>query len=131
MDQYLSTIIIAVITGVFGVITAIINKKNEDVISKIDEQARIVQKERELKKSLAQKERERNEINNRIRLLILDTNLYIMQNMNLNGGIDPEVIEEYEDLKKRYADITEDIKRIKTEYDAIAGIASEFNNNNS
>lgn len=128
MDQYLSTVIIAIITGVFGVITAIINKKNNEVISKIDEQTRIKQRERELKKKLALKEKELNELNNKIRLLILDTNLYIIQNMNVSGGIDPAVLEESNDLKKRYDEINEEIKHIKTEQEAIATITSDITN---
>jgi hypothetical protein len=52
MDQYLSTVIIALITGVFSVITLIIQKKQDHIVSKIDEQTSFIEKEKALKQKL-------------------------------------------------------------------------------
>ena len=52
MDQYLSTVIIAIITGVFSVITLLIQKKQDKVISKIDEQTLFIEREKALKQKL-------------------------------------------------------------------------------
>ena len=49
MDQYLSTVIVAVITGIFSIITLIIQKRQDKVINKIDEQTMFIEKERKLK----------------------------------------------------------------------------------
>jgi len=49
VDQYLSTVIIAIITGVFSVITLLIQKKQDKVISKIDEQTLFIEREKALK----------------------------------------------------------------------------------
>ena len=57
MDQYLSTVIIAIITGVFSVITLIIQKKQDRVINKIDEQTMFIEKEKALKQKLTKKEK--------------------------------------------------------------------------
>ena len=40
MDQYLSAVIIALITGVFSVITVLLQKKNNEIIDKIEAAAK-------------------------------------------------------------------------------------------
>lgn len=125
MDQYLSTVIIAVITGVFSVITLMIQKKQDKVITKIDEQTRFIEKEKELKRKLSQKEREKDELINKIMLLILDTNIFILKNTNISQDI-PNVFALSEELKKQYDEISADIQNIKTEYEMVLNITSEF-----
>lgn len=125
MDQYLSTVIIAIITGVFSVITLMIQKKQDKVITKIDEQTRFIEKEKELKRKLSQKERDKDELINKIMLLILETNIFILKNTNTGQEI-PNVFELSEELKKQYDEISADIQNIKTEYEMVLNITSEF-----
>lgn len=125
MDQYLSTVIIAIITGVFSVITLMIQKKQDKVITKIDEQTRFIEKEKELKRKLSQKEREKDELMNKIMLLILDTNIFILKNTNVTENIS-NVYKISKELKKQYDEISAEIQKIKTEYEMILNITSEF-----
>lgn len=128
MDQYLSTVIIAVITGVFSIITLMIQKKQDKVITKIDEQTKFIEKEKELKQKLTMKEKEKEELIQKIMLLILDTNLFIVQNTNVGGNVDPNVFEMCNEYKKQFNDISEEIKKINQEYQMVLDITAEFHN---
>ena len=56
MDQYLSTVIISIITGIFSLITLLIQKKQDKVISKIDNQTVFIEREKMLKQKLLKKQ---------------------------------------------------------------------------
>ena len=127
MDQYLSTVIIAVITGVFSVITLILQKKQDKVINKIDEQTMFIEKEKSLKQKIIQKEKECENIIHEIMLLILETNMAILKNTQDPSIIDQEVFDNSEKLKNRFAEITKDIQELTKEYSIIMDVSNEFN----
>lgn len=128
MDKYLSTVIIAVITGVFSVITLLIQKKQDKVINKIDEQTTFIEKEKMLKQKLTQKEKEREALIYQIQILILDTNLYILKNTNVAGINVPtdEVLELSEELKKQFNTLNSEIVDIRKEYQMVLDLTDEF-----
>jgi len=55
MNEWTSAVIIALITSVFSVITLIIQKRQDKVINKIDEQSTFIEKEKKLKQKLSKK----------------------------------------------------------------------------
>lgn len=128
MDQYLSTVIIALITGVFSVITLIIQKKQDKVISKIDEQTTFIDREKNLKQKLAQKEKEREALIQDMMILILDTNIHILRNTSISDETlsVKDIHEASENLKKRFKTISEEIEEINNEYTLVLDITSEF-----
>lgn len=128
MDQYLSTVIIAIITGVFSTITLIIQKKQDKVINKIDEQTSFIEKEKDLKQRLSQKQKERDSIIHDMMILILDTNLDILKNSQLCEEVltDDDVFAKSEILKKRFIDLTESIEDLNKEYDMVLDMTSQF-----
>lgn len=132
MDQYLSTVIIALITGIFSIITLVIQKKQDKVINKIDEQTMFIEKEKGLKQQLTQKEKERDEIIHDITILILETNMAILTNdqQENNNLINAEVFAKSSDLKKRYSKIIEEINDITREYNIVLEMTSQFHNDN-
>lgn len=133
MDQYLSTVIIAIITGVFSVITLIIQKKQDRVINKIDEQTMFIEKEKALKQKLVKKEKEREEVIHDIILLILETNMAILKNdqeVN-NTVIESRVVEKSSQLKEKYNTITEEIEGITREYNVVMEMTSQFHSGDS
>ena len=127
MDQYLSTVIIALITGVFSVITLIIQKKQDKVISKIDEQTTFIDREKSLKQKLAQKEKERELLIQDMMILILDTNIYILKNSNIGDGnlSIEEVYKESDKLKEKFKALSEEIAEITNEYALVLDITNE------
>ena len=128
MDQYLSAIIIAVITGVFSIITIIIQKKQDKVISKIDEQSSFIDREKTLKQKLIKKEKEREALIQKMMVLILDTNLYILKNTNVGDGklsVD-EVFITSDTLKKRFDEVANEIEEINKEYSVVLDLTTQF-----
>lgn len=127
MDQYLSTVVIALITGIFSVITLVIQKKQDKVIDKIDEQTLFIEREKCLKQKLAQKEKEREQIIHEIMILILDTNLHILKNSSTTIG--PEIdgaLNQSDELQNKYKEVNEDIESINKEYEVVLAMTEEF-----
>ena len=128
MDQYLSAIIIALITGVFSIITIIIQKKQDKVISKIDEQSSFIDREKTLKQKLIKKEKEREALIQKMMVLILDTNLYILKNTNVGDGklsVD-DVFTTSDTLKKRFDEVANEIEEINKEYSVVLDLTTQF-----
>lgn len=128
MDQYLSTVIIAGMTGIFSIITLIIQKRQDKIINKIDEQTMFIEKEKGLKQKLIQREKERETIIQEIMILILDTNLHILKNTQIAGAtvVDDTVFERSENLKKQFSEVSVSIKEITKEYEMVLDMTSEF-----
>lgn len=126
MDQYLSTVIIAAMTGIFSIITLIIQKRQDKIINKIDEQTMFIEKEKGLKQKLIQKEKERESVIQEIMILILDTNLHILNNTQIAGAtvVDQTVFNRSEDLKQRFSDVSISIKEITKEYEMVLDMNS-------
>ena len=124
MDQYLSTVIIALITGVFSVITLIIQKKQDHIVSKIDEQTSFIEKEKALKQKLAKKEKEKELLVHEIMILILNTNLEILE--NTNGLVTDEIKTKSEELQKGFTTLTAEIDALNREYQMVLDLTSEF-----
>jgi len=128
VDQYLSTVIIALITGIFSIITLIIQKKQDKVISKIDEQTTFINREKDLKQKLAQKEKERELLIQDMMILILDTNIHILKNVNVSEEDDSvnEIYNASDDLKKKIKINSEEIEEITNEYNLLLAITNDL-----
>lgn len=128
MDQYLSTVIIALITSVFSVISIVVQKKQDKVMNKIDEQTMFIEKEKALRQKLTQKEKDRESIIHEIMILILDTNLYILRNAQLEGGIvlEDDVFQKSDTLKEKFSAVSGDIEEIGKEYEMVMNMTEEF-----
>ena len=130
MDQAIAGVVIAIVTGIFSVITLLIQRKQNKDIVKIDRKANAIQKEKRLKSDLA-KAREELEITvDQIMILILDTNLAIMKTTAEDKMIS-EVIFEAEQLKNQYEIIMNQIKEINKEYKMLINITNELESSSS
>ena len=121
MDPQLSTIIITIITGVFSIITLIIQRKQDNVIKKIDEQTAIIEKEKSIKEKRNEKLEEQSAILNEMMILILETNIYILNNTISEDEMLPvdEAMVKSEKLKDRYNKLEEDIRSLTKEYELV------------
>ena len=133
MDQYLSTVIVAIITGAFSVVTLIIQKRQDKVINKIDEQTMFIEKERKLKQDLAKKEKERVEIIYKVMMLILETNLAIIKMTDYpdNPNINQNMFEYSEKLKESFETISKDLNELNKEYEMIMNLTTELHRESS
>lgn len=131
MDQYLSAVIIAIITGVFSVITIMLNKKADKIDDKINKKNVFNEKEKALKQKLNQKKSEQENIIHDIMILILDSNMEILQNLiktdpNLNNSKLDQMKEFSDKLKSDYKNINERIEDIRQEYEIMLDVAHKF-----
>lgn len=128
MDQGLSAVVIAIITGVFGVITLLIQRKQTKDISKIDQQANIIKKEKKLKNELAKSKENLEATMHQIMILILDTNLDIMKmNHSTEESSINDMIYEAEKLKDQFNLILGEIKEINHKYDTLLELTQDLN----
>lgn len=128
MDQYLSTVIIAGMTGIFSLITLLIQKRQDKIINKIDEQTMFIEKEKGLKQKLIQREKERESIIQEIMILILNTNLHILRNTQIAGAtvLDDSIFQQSENLKKQFSEVSTSIKELTKEYEMVLDMTSVF-----
>lgn len=128
MDQYLSTVIVALITGIFSIITLVINKRQEKVISKIDEQTTFLTRERDVKKQIQEKEKEREYLMHEVMILVLETNLHILRNTENgeNGKPDDSVYDRSDELKAKFEQLTEAIRELNKEYELVMEMTEQF-----
>ena len=128
VDQYLSAVIITIITGIFSIITIIIQRKQDKVIRKIDEQTTFIDREKTLKQKLAKKEKERDALIQQMMVLILDTNICILKNTNIvdeSIAVD-NIFATSDDLKKKFEAINDEIEEINDEYSLVLDLTTEF-----
>lgn len=129
MDQYLSTVVVAVITGIFSIITLFIQRKQDRVIKKIDEQTVFINQEKAIKAKIDEKEKEREAIVHETVILILDTNLQILANTQTADGtpsVDSSIMEICNGLKTKFNSVTSDLEKLHREYEVILNMTSEF-----
>ena len=127
MDQYLAGVICALIGAVVSIVTLIAQKKSDKVLNKIDEQTVFIEKERELRKRLNQKEKERDLVIHEMMILIMDTNLKIVCENHIAGTAEgSSALAKSEELKMRYYQITKEIEEIRKEYDIVMDMTSQF-----
>lgn len=128
MDQYLSTVIITLITGIFSIVTLVIQKKQDDVINKIDSQTAFIEKEKLLKQKLTKKQAEQEELIRNIMLLILDTNLHILKNTMIAGAIVPDesVFQKSDYIKTHFQELNDEILDINKEYEMLLDLTKDL-----
>ena len=128
--EYMVSIIITLITATAGIITVVIQKKQDKVINKIDKKATFLEKEKGLKQKINEKEKESQNILYEIMLLILDTNLTILQNTTIDGEAmvskDNEVVIKSQELKKRLDENQREMAHLNEEYQLVLDMISEY-----
>lgn len=126
LDQYLSTVIIAIITGVFSVITLILQNRQDSVINKIDAQTEFIDREKRLRGEINKKESERQQVINRIMIIIFDTNTAMfneaMKSSDTNAKRNAD---EYHRLKEEYIELSNEINDLNRKYELIMEINQE------
>jgi hypothetical protein len=128
MDQYLSSIIIAAITAIVSIVTLLINKSNDKITSKIDDQHILVNRETEIKAKISEKEKERIKCINEVMFLILDTNMSILNSEKLSTNIEIEdkTYAAAENLHTTFETLTKELQDLDKEYELVVETANEI-----
>lgn len=127
MDDNLSTVIIAIITGLFSTVSILIKNRQEKVITKIDEQNQIIEKEKLVKDHLDQLDKECRDIVQDIIVLILDINLSLLsKHGDFSDAKDLELKSRSEEYKRRLNDVRNSINDLGKEYEMILNVSNLY-----
>lgn len=130
MDATVGLIIITVITGVFSVITLKIQKNQDKLIAKIDEQTVFIEQEKAVRQKLVQAEKRRDTVIEQVTLLSMQTNVHMI---NCLDNLDPHVRNtmkaKADELELSYQKASEEIRDISTQYQLLIAVSKEFQDN--
>ena len=127
MDENLSTVIVAAMTGIFSIITLLIRKKDSGVIDKINQQQSFFEREKKLKQELDTKEKILKKIFQDLDLLLVDTNIELTK---LHNEVDSETLnklhQQHVEIKNKIINITNEIDDITKEYQIVILMTEEL-----
>lgn len=115
INQEMSTLILGIVTVIMAYFTKRLDINQKKTSEKVTEQSSLIEREKELTKSLARKNDERNDIMNRILLLIMKSNVTMLK--YAVEAEDMEVMQsEASELTKAYTAINEEISELEERY---------------
>ena len=127
MDENLSTVIVAAMTGIFSIITLLIRRKDSGVIDKINQQQSFFEREKKLKQELDTKEKILKKIFQDLDLLLVDTNIELIK---LHSEVDSETLnklhQQHMEIKNKIITITNEIDDITKEYQIVILMTEEL-----
>ena len=127
MDENLSTVIVAAMTGIFSIITLLIRRKDSGVIDKINQQQSFFEREKKLKQELDTKEKILKKIFQDLDLLLVDTNIELIK---LHKEVDSETLnklhQQHVEIKNKIINITNEIDDITKEYQIVILMTEEL-----
>ena len=127
MDENLSTVIVAAMTGIFSIITLLIRRKDSGVIEKINQQQSFFEREKKLKQELDTKEKILKKIFQDLDLLLVDTNIELIK---LHNEVDCETLNklhrQHLGIKNKIINITNEIDDITKEYQIVILMTEEL-----
>lgn len=127
MNQYLSEIVVVLITSIFSIVSIIVQKKQDRVVESINKQVMFSDRERELKKKMDSISMERESIIHSMMVLIMDTNLELMKSMETAKDLSfhEEIYKSASKLKCDFDKTNEKMEALNKEYDLVKEMASE------
>ena len=125
-----SAIIIAIITGLFSLITLRIQKNQNTLISKIDEQGIFIEKEKAIRQKLVQAEKRRDQIIAQVTILSMKISIHLIN--TISTDVDKRIIDDLKqtsnELESSYRETSTVIKDISKEYDILISVSDTFQN---
>lgn len=127
MDQYFAEIVVVLITGAFSILSIIVQKRQDKIVSSIDKKTVFMEKERELRKRIDNLSREREAIIHSMMILILDSNLELMKTLESSNGssFHNQLYENAKTLKESFEKTTEQLEDINKEYQIVNDMAKQ------
>lgn len=127
MDQYFAEIVVVLITGAFSILSIIVQKRQDKIVSSIDKKTVFMEKERELRKRIDNLSREREDIIHNMMILILDSNLELMRALesSKDSSLHSQLYENAKSLKESFEKTTEKLEDINKEYQIVNDMAKE------
>jgi hypothetical protein len=127
MDPNVATVIVALFTGIFSIITLLIQKDQRELLSKIDEQTVFMEKEKAIKQRISELNRQRDIYIQEMTLLKLDAILRIvLSDIKIQQSDINDIMERISSIEVKYSNILKDIADANKEYDIIINMGNEF-----
>ena len=114
MTMDLSSIIVAIVSGVFSVLVIILQKGTKKVDKHIEEQTTFLNKSKVVTQQINDDRRKIDELNRRMLQLILDTNIMILDK-DENQEVIQDMINRSIDLKADLAGVCDEIEDLEKE----------------
>ena len=126
LDQHFAEIIVVLITGIFSILSIIVQKRQDKIVSSIDKKAIFLEKERTLRKRIDDLSREREVIIHSMMILILDSNIELMKLIDKNdlSSYNP-IYDSAVELKQLFDKTNEQLVDINKEYQLVIDMAKE------
>lgn len=125
MDPIIGTILVALITGVFSVVTIRIQKNQDKLIRKIDEQTIFIEQEKTVRQKLVQAEKKRDGIIEQITILSMKINIQLI---NTLAKVDDRIVDDLKktshELEVAYKEASDVIKDISREYEVLINLST-------
>lgn len=132
MDENLTEIIIAIITGTFSILMLIANRKNDKVTDNIEKRSVLFNKREAIKAKMEVIAREREMIIHDMMVLILDSNIEVMRIMDTSNNSESEfhkrIYSNADNLKKQFDATNTRLKDIESDLAMIQELISEEEN---
>lgn len=129
MDENITEIIIALITGMFSILMIITNRRNDKVTDNIEKKSVLLSKREVIKSKMDMIARDREMIIHSMMVLILDSNIEVMKIMdastNEKSEVHKRIYNDAEDLKKQFDDTSARLKDIENDMNMIQELISE------
>lgn len=130
-----TAVALAVVTGIFSIITLKMKHSETSMNGKLDEQRTFIEKEKEVRRYIIDAEKRRNQVIEQITMFLMKVNSYLLLSLQ---GADPKLIEDLQktsmELEISYRETTEYLNNIYKEHellvDMIDSLQSEINNLN-
>ena len=127
MDATIATIIIAVVSGIFGIITVKIQKDQKIIVDKIDEQNVFIEKEKAVWQKIMNAEKKRDMIVEQITVLLMQINIQLL---HMIDKVDARVIDDIKvtasELENSYSEISDEITDLNRSYDILMDVKSDI-----
>lgn len=123
MDANLATVLVAVVTGVFSLITYRM-KRNENLISgKVDQQSAYLKREAEIRKAILEAEKKRNStVEQMMMFLIKSTSYLLLTSDNINDQLIDELQTGTMSLEISYKENMEHLAELYKEHDILIDV---------
>lgn len=127
MDPNIATVVVAIFTGIFSIITLLIQKDQRKLLSKIDEQTIFMEKEKAIKQRISELNRQRDIYIQEMTLLKLDAILRILLSDDKVSQSDiSDILSKISEIESDYNDIVESISDANKEYEIIIHMGKEI-----
>lgn len=125
MDPIIGTILVALITGIFSIVTLRIQKNQDKLIRKIDEQTIFIEQEKSVRQKLVQAEKRRDGIIEQMTILSMKINIHLINTLaEVDGRIVDDLKKTSNELEASYKEASDAIKDISREYEVLINLSN-------